>query len=425
MGKLKGGFLMFANFDKVFNKKKNAKVKIPDSLLGYLNRGLPEGLKYVVNKNGLCCLTSEGSEITLSGYDFVLNEQQKNILGANYTQDDVLKYSFNAQRAMKVHLIKEGIITINGKECNVDRVVYDPYHPLKFNNGQVYMQPPRFPDPFKLVIGGNGVEYSLDITRVPNESVNIAMYESDDKKSFKIKYQIDMKQKNIVSFSISYNIKKARSAKEIVTTVLLYNACVDRKWTINGTLCNNASFTDEVKKYDENSIEFWKKLASIEEVMGVTFTAPDYDIDFEMICQVEEIYQCLINHNPIRRDHTTMSIDGKWEFNDENRLKESINSSVVLNFEGTETIKILNVSINLHFIMAVFNGKLKNYVQKKNGYTIELDNNDVEKKMYSSVLYSKDQFNVSKHNNEWAKIMAELCIAKKVSEYLKEDYKKN
>lgn len=416
---------MFANFDKVFNKKKNAKVKIPDSLLGYLNRGLPEGLKYVVNKNGLCCLTSEGSEITLSGYDFVLNEQQKNILGANYTQDDVLKYSFNAQRAMKVHLIKEGVITINGKEYNVDRVVYDPYHPLKFNNGQVYMQPPRFPDPFKLVIGGNGVEYSLDITRVPNESVNIAMYESDDKKSFKIKYQIDMKQKNIVSFSISYNIKKARSAKEIVTTVLLYNACVDRKWTINGTLCNNASFTDEVKKYDENSILFWKKLASIEEVLNVAFVAPEYDIDFDMICEVEELYQCLINKRPIRRDQKTNSIEGKWEFDDINRLNESINMPVFFSFEGTEEIKVLNVNIILNFVMAVFNGKLKGYKKTKDNYSLELDNNDSDNPMYSSIMYLSDEKEVNKQDNdEWAKLMTKLCLAKKASDYLREEYKR-
>ena len=76
MGKFKGGFLMFANFDKVFNKKKNAKVKIPDSLLAYLNKGLPEGFKYVVSKSGLCCLTPESSEITISGYNFALDEKQ-------------------------------------------------------------------------------------------------------------------------------------------------------------------------------------------------------------------------------------------------------------------------------------------------------------------------------------------------------------
>lgn len=416
---------MFANFDKVFNKEKNAKVKIPDSLLAYLNKGLPEGCKYAVSKGGVCCLTSEGAEMTISGYDFVLDEQQKSLLGENFTED-VWKYSFNSQRTMKLHLIKNGVIVINGKECDVDKLVYDPYHPLNFKNGQLYIRPPKFSEPFKLVVGGNGVQYPLDITRIPNESVNIAVYESDEKKSFKIKYKIDMKQKKIVSFSITYNIRKAKSAKEIVNTVLLYNACVDGKWTINGVLCDSAVFTDNVKKYDENSIVFWNKLASIEEVMGVAFTAPEYDIDFEMICQVEELYQCLINHNPIRRDQKTISIDGKWEFDDINRLNKTINSPVVVSFEGTETIKILNVSINLHFVMAVFNGKLKSYVQKKDNYTIELDNNNLDNSMYSSIMYLKDASEANKYNNdERAKIMTELCLAKKVSEYLKEEHKKN
>lgn len=416
---------MFANFDKVFNKKKNAKVKIPDSLLAYLNKGLPDGLKYVVSKNGVCCLTPEGTEMTFSGYDFVLDDRQKTLLGENYTQDDVLQYSFNSQRTMKLHLEKDGVIVINGKECEIDKLVYDPYHPLRFKNGQAYVQPPKFPDSFVLVIGGNGVQYSLDITRIPNESVNIALYESDEKKTFKIKYMIDMKQKQIVSFNISYNIRKAKSAREIVNTVLLYNACVDGNWTMNGELCDNAIISADVKKYDENSIIFWKKLAAIEEVLNCSFVAPEYDIDFDMICEVEELYQCLINKRPIRRDQKTNSIEGKWEFDDISRLNKSINSPVFFSFEGTKEIKVFNVNIVLNFVMAVFNGKLKGYKKIKDNYSLELDNNDSNNPMYSSIMFLSGEQEINKQNNdEWTKLMTELRLAKKASDYLREEYER-
>ncbi|MBQ5320257.1 MAG: hypothetical protein J6K17_14295 [Oscillospiraceae bacterium] len=417
---------MFTDFDKVFNKKKDNKIKIPDSLLSYLNKGLPKGLHYVADDDGLCYLTPNDQEMVLSGYDFVLNDKQQLLLGKNYSQDDVLMYSYNSQQALRLRTIKEGIILINGEECNLERIVYDPNCPFKTKNGKLILMPPNLPDPFEIVIGGNGIQYHLNITRIPNESVNIAVFESSDDKSFKVKYTVDMKQKRIISFNITYNIKKANSAKEIVNTVLLYNACVTGEWSINGVLCDNANVLDDEKKYKENSIIFWKKLAAIEEVLDVSFLAPEYDIDFEMMCEVEEIFQCLINKNPIRRNRKTNSIDGKWEFDDIHKLNDSINKPIFLSFEGKEEIKILNVSMELPFVMSVFNSKLKKCKKTGNRYVLELDDNDPENPMYSSVMYFRSEDEMVKQNkDERFGLNTELFSAKEAREYLKEEYEKN
>lgn len=98
---------------------------------------------------------------------------------------------------------------------------------------------------------------------------------------------------------------------------------------------------------------------------------------------------------------------------------------VFFSFEGTEEIKVLNVNIILNFVMAVFNGKLKGFNKTKDNYSLELDNNDSNNPMYSSIMYLSDEQEVNKQNNdEWAKLMTELCLAKKASDYLREEYER-
>ena len=102
---------MFVDFNKVFKDKPKSQMSIPQPLVDYMNKSLPEGVKYVADENGNCEITSETDSLSLGGFVFEPTEKQKKILGKNYTQQDVLDYLYNSQKAMPLTLEREGYIS--------------------------------------------------------------------------------------------------------------------------------------------------------------------------------------------------------------------------------------------------------------------------------------------------------------------------
>ena len=88
---------MFVNFNDVFNDKPQSQVEVPKAMLEYLNEQLPHGLEYISSSDGRCIIKSDSKELTLGGIKFNPTKEQKKILGENYTQKDVLDYSYNSQ----------------------------------------------------------------------------------------------------------------------------------------------------------------------------------------------------------------------------------------------------------------------------------------------------------------------------------------
>ena len=95
---------MFVDFDKVFNDKPQPQVKIPDAFISYLNKQLPEGVKYIADNDGNCVITGDGQEFTLGGYVFELSPQDKKTLGKQFTREDVMKYFYNRQKVIPLRL---------------------------------------------------------------------------------------------------------------------------------------------------------------------------------------------------------------------------------------------------------------------------------------------------------------------------------
>ena len=83
MGELKGGFLMFVSFNKVFNKKPQSQTEVPQAMLDHMNSQLPKGIKYISSDDGRCTIVSENGSFTLGGIVFRPTEEQRKILGKN------------------------------------------------------------------------------------------------------------------------------------------------------------------------------------------------------------------------------------------------------------------------------------------------------------------------------------------------------
>lgn len=408
---------MFVNFDKVFNKRNETEIKVPSAMINYLNTQLPEGIKYVADKDG-CKVVSEKESFTIGGFLYKPTSEQKKILGKNYSYDDLLKYFYNAQKPIPLELKKDGYILLNGQEFPIDRLSYNPYNPIKYVSGTVFIHPHPFPSPFPLTVSGNGFSRKLIFKRVPNESVNIAVFESEKDQPLMVKYFLD-ETKHTLNVTFSFNLSYVKTIRDIVEATAIYNAFVDGKGEIAKQQIVSQSDTSKIKKYDEDSLMFWKKVLSIEEVLDLKFTPPENDIDFGTMCLVEELYQNLINNEPIKKNRKIESIDGKWDMKSEEDLKSSIDKTLFFEFEGQSKFSLFGQDFELPCLIAIFNSKLVKYSLKKEKYTLYLDNESENNKMYISILNFVKEDNLKAYRKDDSEQITLFHNAKTVQEYLK------
>ena len=375
---------MFVDFNRVFNNKPQTELKIPEALVEKLNENLPKGVRYVADEEGNCRIVSEEGSITIGGFFYKPTDESKKVLGKNFTQEDILKYSYNAQKPIPLVLKKDRYITLNGEEFPIEKISYKPYNPVKYISGSIYMYPHPFPGPFPLKVGCEKYTCELLFQRVANESVNIAAFESEKEKPLVVKYLLN-EIKSTISFTISFNLSYAKTIREIVESTTIYNAFLEGK----GLFCEKQLIADvdssTLKKYDPDSILFWEKLLRLEEVLSVQFIPPHNDVDFSIRSMVEALYQNLVQNKPVRVDEKIDSLEGEWNMTSEESVKDSIGKSVYFEFHATSKCNLMGIDFDLPCMIGIFNAKLKKYIVNGKKYSIILENESEDNPMYTSV----------------------------------------
>lgn len=381
---------MFVDFDTVFDKKEKKTSRVPDAFINYLNRQLPAGAKYYVDANGNCVVGGDGADIKIGGYQYVLSEDDKKILGKKYTNDDVLGLFYNRQRPILLQPVNEKYILLNDQEFPLDKFVLNPYTPIDYKSGKLFLTPMGFPEPFQITVGCSEYDYTLTVHRVPNNSVSIAEFESEKGKPISIRYFVDQK-KNTLSMSMAINISNAESVRDIVAAARIYNAFLEGKGLLGGTPLATKLSGDGIHHFEDNIAEFWGKVLKIEETLGVSFTIPEDEIDFDTICRVEQLYQNLINGNPIVERNKPESLDGMWEQIDEDDLKKSIGKPIFFEFEATLNIELFGVKLSLRGVVGIINASLSGLKKNKKKYKILLDDVDSEHPRHTVSIFFKSE----------------------------------
>lgn len=376
---------MFVNFDHVFNESEQEKTKLPSALVEYLSAELPDGLKYMADEKGCCHIVSESTSLTIGGLQFDLSEEQIKILGNNATLDDVLKYSYNAQRSIPLKLIKPGMIILNGQEVPVERMSYSPYNPIKIIESSFFAEPPKFSGSFQISIGGKGYETALDIVRAPNESVNIAKYESQNDKPLKIVYYLNEVDKSM-TLTMTVQAKNAKTVQELLKSMQIYNAYISGKGNMCGMELEGTFNAKNRQRFDNKTIKFWEKVYKLEQLLCVQFILPDDDITYSTAYEVEHLYQNLIMGRPIRDNQQIQSLDGGWEISNEEIIKNSIGGLLMFQFEATCDFNLFGVKKTLPCFVCIFNAKLKNYYRENNKFKLMLEDKSQDEPMFSSTL---------------------------------------
>lgn len=410
---------MFVDFNRVFKSKPQAQLSAPSALIDYMNRSLPEGVKYIVDENGDCVISSTNESYTIGGFTFRPSDEQKNILGKSYTSEDVLNYFYNVQKPIPMTLIKEGYILLNGQEFPIDKMAFNPLAPIKYVTGTFYMYPHKFPDPFSVNVGCNKYERSLLVSRVPHNSVSIAAFESSKEEPLYIQYFVDSKKQSL-TMNISYNLERAKSIRDIVESTSIYNAFIDGNGTFLGHQLDAELSTKDIKKFDSNSILFWEKVLKIEDYLDISFIPPKDDVDFDTMCLVEQLYQNLINKTPTRDKQIINSIDGNWNFDStRNDINESIGHPIFFEFEATSRIELFGVNRELPSLIGVFNATLQEYISKGKKQQLVLADESEEKKRYTSIMCFKTHEELKAYKTrDHDKMITLFHDAKRPHEYL-------
>jgi hypothetical protein len=408
---------MFVSFNNVFNKKPQAETEVPKAVLEYMNEQLPQGLKYISSSDGRCTIINDVEELTFGGMIFNPTEEQKRILGENYTYEDILSYSYNAQKEIPMKLEKDGFIILNGREVAIDKLSYNPLLSVKYLNSNLFLCPQKFPAPFSLIVGDGKYSRNLTITRIPNESVHVAMFQSNQEEPLMIKYAIDEKKQKM-NISITYNLKYAKTIRDVVESTMIYNAYLSGKAYLNNYPLNNIIHNSTNKQFNFKTALFWEKVLKIEEFLNVQFVFPVERISNEDFLVVEGLYQNLINNEPICNTEKITSLDGDWN----NKINESIGKPILIQFISEVEFELFKIKTSLPAIHFIYNAKIKD-IQRKDGNTrLILEDESEEKKEYFSSMVFKNKEKMEEYKSlNSNKITSIFQNAKTVRELINEN----
>lgn len=413
---------MFVDFNKVFGKTPQAELKIPQPLIDQLSEKLPDGLVYVVDSNNNLTISHDEKknlEYTISGIALDPTDQQKKILGNKCSFKDIMSLSYNSQQPVPLKFKNGKYIVINGVDVSVEELSYNPFkeHELIIDSTCIY--PPKFPPAFTMQIGSNDTKIDLLINRVPYNSLGTMAFESDNSKCLSIVYYFDP-EKRYFSMTMNIAIDKAKTVQEIVDSIEIYNAFVEGKGYIFDSLINTRLETKNSCRYDNEVLKFWKKVKNLEDKLGLSFEPSRNKLEFEDICNIEEIYQNIINKIPIRHNKKITTITSEWEFSKDDIAKDILGKPIYFEFNDKTTIDLFGQNIEFSCIVGVFNAVLEKY--EKNEKTGEcilfLENKSNENQMYTSILRFLNEGDLLKYKKEIKDRIIQFRDAKRKYEYL-------
>lgn len=381
---------MFVDFDKVFNRKPQPQVQIPSAFISYLNKQLPEGLKYTTDNEGNCVITSDESSFTLGGFVFSVSPEDKKVLGKEYTREDIIRLYYNRQKPIPLQLQKEGYVLLNGAEFPVEKMFLNPHNPIQRKFGSFFMSPHPFPEPFYLSVGCEGYERKLLVSRIPYDSVKTAAFESEKEAPLRVNYLVDPDEHKL-SMSMSFNLSYAKNIRDIVEATRIYNAYLDGTGYLCGQPLETKLSGENTKRFEDSSAVFWEKVLKIEEHLGISFTPPNEDVDFETICLVEQLYQNLLQLTPVRETSKPDTLDGEWEAENEEDFITSIGSKIYFEFEATRTIELFGAKFTLHGLVGIMDAVLGDVTKKGKKRRIVLQDASEDCPRYTSSIFFRDE----------------------------------
>lgn len=376
---------MFVSFDEAFKPKpKEKQNQIPEVILEYLNSQLESSsLKYISDKNGHCVITSIDGKYNISGIGIEITPEMKSILGNHISIEDIQEYSYNSQRKIPIKMQEDGYIVLNGEKIRIDKLNFDPFCEVEYVSGMMAMIPKKMDEHISITMGGMEEEIRMSFTRVPDNSLDWIVFESEKDKSIRFVLKFNKREMKI-RFNVTYDLKKAKCTKDMIITADIYNAFASGKGKINGISLIVNDNQEAEKTFSKEEIIFWKKVMSLEELLKVQFNAFSQDITNRDIYIVEVLYRSLIAKTPVRIRESIVSVKGTADMEGDGNISHN---PMAFHFQDHTEANVFNQTIELFGLKTMYNCVIEK-IQKENGqFELMLGDESEEKRKYTVALY--------------------------------------
>ena len=405
---------MFINPDKIENLTITSEERLPDAFVDYLSTTLPKGTKYEQLSDGFCAIVPDKTKsFTVGGYTPKLTDSQKKILGEKYTLEELLKYMNNSQTPIEMVPVDGKNVIINGENIPEKLLLFRPKDQKGTPRTKRFMAPDIFPEPHSISLSDNTVTVNIMIHRIPDNSIYRMVFESLESEYLYVRFTID-NHNHTSSLTVKAKAEMIKTVDEVISSMKIVNAFLDRTLCINGSPLSGVSNKEE-HYFSDDSIEFWKKLLQIERKLKCSFIPTKETISYSLAYEVERIYQNLINQTPVVSRYNVDYVNGLEDVND--HVKENIGKEVFFTFHSIETIELMGVKLELPTICCVFNCVFEDIITDGNKYRIKLANASEEKPRYTSVLSFANEEDINQF--DFDKNFDSFKNAKKVSQYIK------
>lgn len=389
---------MFLDFNETINNKITKK-RIPSLVLEQMSKDLPDNLFYDSDDNGFAFLSGfrEVDDLIFEIPDEIREEKKD----SEITIEDILLYSYNGQKTIKLKTKNEGFIKVDNNNIPVEKFIQSLNIRNRIEKGAFYITPPAFPPKDTIKLSNDEYEKELTIERVPNLSIKYYKYEAYCK-GISIIMSIPFSNSDNALFKISYNIDEIKSYKELIECLSLYNSVIKGEGKLNNYELKHQNVG--AKGVSDELIVFLKKVQSIENHLNCKFDLYAGDISYGMAREVEGLYQNLIEKKPIKNYKKIDSIT----FDDDPNKTASEEKSYYLLYQTILKKEVLGIELELPTIVSIFNIKYK-FSKKKELWKADIIYNSDS---FSSIISFKSKEELDNYVDEYKK------IAEKMSEYV-------
>lgn len=278
------------------------------------------------------------------------------------------------------------------------------------------MQAPKFPAPFPITLGGEVYEYTLNLSRVANNSINIHVYESEQTEApISVQFRINIKN-NTMQFNMNCNPQAAKTVKDLATCIAIYNDYIDGKGRLNGKALSNKK--QKIKKFDSKFVNFWVKVMEIANKLELNFVPTDENIDQITVYNIERVYQNLINRLPVRSLGNVDSLEENEHDDGAVCISKMVGKCIGLVYEKIEHFDFFGNRFELHELVGICDAVIGSVIPKEcGGNTVILKDKSQNEKRYVSILAFRNQDElVEFKKNNFDDMMNILSSAKSVTD---------
>lgn len=385
---------MFVDFERTINQKPLSQSKVPEIILARMSDSLPEELYYISNEDGLCIITSKADEMTIG--DLVLADDDAKMisqyLGDSYSSEDLAAFSYNSQHSLKFKTKKEGIVRINKHEIPISDYVKKPLDSIEMKNGSFYAIPQPFPEPIFITISNDEFSMQVKVHRVPDYSVDIAVFESCDKDVITLRYKVN-ENTNEFHCSVSLHVERAKTIEELVQALTLYYSFVLGEGKIENVFMPRLNVSEDIKKSVHSNLVFWNKILELKPVLNIDFKPTIDDIQYEDLRCVEELYQGLIENKTFYSSRNVTSVKSEFNFkiDDIERLK---GNKIAMKFNGSCNYELLgndiSIPCNIYVVNAIAENIISDDTETELFIKYDSDSHTIIRMFLDSELQEKD-----------------------------------